>query len=86
MRKLLAGVRGDIAVKVFGEDYDAMLRAANHIAAVLRETKGAEDVKVEQVTGLPLLDIQIDKAAIARKETIVTSLRCLNLFVNNIRN
>ena len=64
--ELLAGVRGDIAVKVFGEDYDAMLRAANHIAAILRETKGAEDVKVEQVTGLPLLDIQIDKAAIAR--------------------
>jgi cobalt-zinc-cadmium resistance protein CzcA len=64
--ELLAGVRGDIAVKVFGEDYDAMLRAANHIAAILRATKGAQDVKVEQVTGLPLLDIQIDKAAIAR--------------------
>ena len=64
--ELLAGVRGDIAVKVFGEDYDAMLRAANHIAAILRKTRGAADVKVEQVTGLPLLDIQIDKAAIAR--------------------
>ena len=64
--ELLAGVRGDIAVKVFGEDYDAMVKAANHIAAILRETRGAQDVKVEQVTGLPLLDIQIDKAAIAR--------------------
>jgi cobalt-zinc-cadmium resistance protein CzcA len=64
--ELLAGVRGDVAVKVFGEDYAAMLRAANHIAAILRKTRGAEDVKIEQVTGLPLLDIQIDKAAIAR--------------------
>lgn len=64
--ELLAGVRGDIAVKVFGEDFDAMLKAANQIAAILRATPGAEDVKVEQVTGLPVLDITVDKAAIAR--------------------
>jgi cobalt-zinc-cadmium resistance protein CzcA len=64
--ELLAGVRGDIAVKVFGEDFDAMLKAANQIAAILRSTRGATDVKVEQVMGLPLLDIKIDKAAIAR--------------------
>jgi cobalt-zinc-cadmium resistance protein CzcA len=64
--ELLAGVRGDIAVKIFGEDFDAMLRAANHVAAILRSTPGAVDVKVEQVTGLPFLDIRIDKGAIAR--------------------
>jgi cobalt-zinc-cadmium resistance protein CzcA len=64
--ELLAGVRGDIAVKVFGEDFDAMLKAANQIAAILRATPGATDVKVEQVTGLPVLDIKVDKAAIAR--------------------
>ncbi|MGJ0397371.1 MAG: efflux RND transporter permease subunit [Methylocystis sp.] len=64
--ELLAGVRGDVAVKVFGEDFDAMLKAANHIAAILRGVPGAEDVKVEQVEGLPLLDIKIDKGAIAR--------------------
>ncbi len=64
--ELLAGVRGDVAVKVFGEDFDAMLKAANHIASILRATPGATDVKVEQVTGLPLLDIKVDKAAIAR--------------------
>ncbi|MGJ0392847.1 MAG: efflux RND transporter permease subunit [Methylocystis sp.] len=64
--ELLAGVRGDVAVKVFGEDFDAMLKAANHIAAILRATPGAEDVKVEQVTGLPVLDIKVDKSAIAR--------------------
>lgn len=64
--ELLAGVRGDIAVKVFGEDFDAMLKAANHIAAILHTVRGATDVKVEQVTGLPLLEIKVDKAAIAR--------------------
>ncbi|CEJ11100.1 Nickel and cobalt resistance protein CnrA [bacterium YEK0313] len=64
--ELLAGVRGDLAVKVFGEEFEPMLRAANQIAAALRTTPGAEDVKVEQVGGLPFLEIRIDRAAIAR--------------------
>ena len=64
--ELLAGVRGDIAVKVFGEEFDAMLRAANQIATIIRGTEGAQDVRVEQVTGLPFLEIKIDKVAIAR--------------------
>ncbi len=64
--ELLAGVRGDIAVKVFGEDFDVMLRVANQIASILRTVRGAADVKVEQVAGLPLLEIKVDKAAIGR--------------------
>jgi len=64
--ELLAGTRGDLAVKVFGEEFDAMLPAANAIATALRGVRGAEDVKVEQVTGLPFLEIKIDKAEIAR--------------------
>ncbi len=64
--ELLAGVRGDIAVKVFGEEFGPMREAAEKIAAILRATPGAEDVKVEQTTGLPMLDISIDRAAAAR--------------------
>ncbi|MGC1860964.1 MAG: CusA/CzcA family heavy metal efflux RND transporter [Methylocystis sp.] len=64
--ELLAGVRGDIAVKVFGEDFDLMLKTANQIAGVLRSVEGADDVKVEQVEGLPVFDIEVDKGAIAR--------------------
>ncbi|MGL4284722.1 MAG: efflux RND transporter permease subunit [Phreatobacter sp.] len=64
--ELLAGVRGDLAVKVFGDEFEPMLRAANQVAAILRATPGARDVKVEQVGGLPFLEIRIDKAAIAR--------------------
>jgi heavy metal efflux system protein len=65
--ELLAGVRGDIAVKVFGDDFDALLRSAGHIAQVLRSTKGATDVKVEQTSGLSTLEINIDKGALARR-------------------
>ena len=64
--ELLAGTRGDLAVKVFGEEFEPMLKAANRIAAVLRGIDGAEDVKVEQTTGLPFLEIRIDKAEAAR--------------------
>ncbi|GJE45397.1 efflux RND transporter permease subunit [Methylobacterium soli] len=64
--ELLAGTRGDLAVKVFGERFETMMPLANRVAAVLRSTPGAEDVKVEQVEGLPTLDIRIDKGEIAR--------------------
>jgi heavy metal efflux system protein len=64
--ELLAGARGDVAVKIFGENFDVMLKIANQIAATLRTVEGAADVKVEQIAGLPLLDIKIDKQAIGR--------------------
>jgi cobalt-zinc-cadmium resistance protein CzcA len=64
--ELLAGVRGDIAIKVFGDELEPMARAADEIAAILRATEGARDVKVEQTAGLPFLEIKIDKAEIAR--------------------
>lgn len=49
--ELIAGVRGDVAVKVFGDDFASMNRTAEQIASVLRKTAGATDVKVEQTTG-----------------------------------
>jgi cobalt-zinc-cadmium resistance protein CzcA len=64
--ELISGVRSDVAVKVFGDDLGVMLENANKISAVLGKTPGAADVKVEQVTGLPVLTIDIDRRAIAR--------------------
>ncbi|WP_442678301.1 efflux RND transporter permease subunit [Sphingomonas sp. ASY06-1R] len=64
--ELIAGVRGDIAVKVFGDDFASMNATAVRIADVLRKVRGAADVRVEQTEGLPLLDIRPDRAAMAR--------------------
>jgi cobalt-zinc-cadmium resistance protein CzcA len=64
--ELIAGVRSDLAVKVFGDDLDTMLTTANRIARVMRSVPGATDVKVEQVVGLPTLAIEIDRRAVAR--------------------
>ena len=64
--ELIAGVRGDVAVKVYGDDFDAMQRTAQEIARVFGGIEGAADVKVEQTEGLPVMDIDIDRSAIAR--------------------
>ncbi|WP_447728265.1 efflux RND transporter permease subunit [Sphingomonas koreensis] len=64
--ELIAGVRGDIAVKVFGDDTDTMNATANQIAGVLRKVPGATDVRVEQTEGLPMLDIRPNRDAMAR--------------------
>jgi cobalt-zinc-cadmium resistance protein CzcA len=65
--ELIAGVREDLAVKVFGEEFEPMLRIANQIADILRGLEGATDVKVEETVGLPVLEIKINKAEIARR-------------------
>ena len=65
--ELIAGVREDLAVKVFGDEFAPMLRTAGQIASVLRGIEGATNVKIEQVTGLPFLEIKIDKGEIARR-------------------
>ncbi len=64
--ELIAGVRTDVAVKIFGDDMDVLLSTAKAASKVLENVPGAEDVKVEQVTGLPLLSITPNRIAISR--------------------
>ncbi|ALG59736.1 cation transporter [Citromicrobium sp. JL31] len=64
--ELIAGVRGDVAVKLYGDDLTALTEAAGDVAGVLRAVEGAADVKVQQVTGFPTLDIAFDRPTIAR--------------------
>jgi len=64
--ELIAGVRSDVAVKVFGDDMEVLADVGDRIEAVLRTVPGAADVKVEQVTGLPLLTIHLNRPAMAR--------------------
>jgi len=64
--ELISGVRSDVAVMVFGDDLDTLLETAEAIAAVLRPLPGAADVKVEQISGLPLLTVVPEREALAR--------------------
>ena len=64
--ELIGGVRGDVAVKIYGDDLEKMAAAGARIAQALQSTRGAADVRVEQVAGAPTLDVRFDRAAIAR--------------------
>lgn len=64
--ELIAGVRSDVAVKVFGDALEVMRRTADRIAVALGAIRGAADVRVEQVTGLPALTVNIDRTSAAR--------------------
>ena len=64
--ELLSGVRADIAVKVFGDDMDQLLEIGQQIEGVLSSINGATDVSVERVSGLPMLQVNPDRSALAR--------------------
>ncbi|GAB3388749.1 efflux RND transporter permease subunit [Massilia agri] len=66
VNELISGVRSDVAVKVFGDDLDTLNTAAAKVADVLRGVPGASEVNVEQTTGLPMLQVRVDRERAAR--------------------
>jgi cobalt-zinc-cadmium resistance protein CzcA len=64
--ELLEGVKAELAIKLFGEDMDVLKQTADQIAAVVGEVRGAADIQVDQVGGVPQLLIKPDREAIAR--------------------
>lgn len=66
VNELIAGTRGDVAVKLFGDDLDVLAEKGEEINRVLGSIQGASENKAEVTTGLPQLQIKPDRAAIAR--------------------
>ncbi len=66
VNEMVAGVRGDVAVKLFGDDFEILRREGDRIRARLAEIPGAADVTLEQVTGLPMLVLEVDREAAGR--------------------
>jgi len=64
--ELISGVRSDLGVKIYGDDLDQLLTSGTEIAAVLNGIEGAEGVKVEQVSGLPILSVEANRPALYR--------------------
>lgn len=64
--ELIAGVRSDVAVKVYGDNFDLLQETAEKIAGVLGTIKGAADIKVAQTDGLPVLEVNIDRTGVKR--------------------
>jgi cobalt-zinc-cadmium resistance protein CzcA len=63
--ELIAGVRSDLAVKVYGDDLDTLIRLADQIKNLVDSVPGAADVRTEQATGLPTLTVSPDREKLA---------------------
>ncbi|MDD4871188.1 MAG: CusA/CzcA family heavy metal efflux RND transporter [Kiritimatiellae bacterium] len=66
VNELISGVKSDLAVKLFGPDLDVIKPDADRIASIIRGIRGAEDVKVEQISGAAQVEVVVDRQAIAR--------------------
>ncbi len=64
--ELVSGVRSQVAVKLFGDDLEILRAKADEIARTLRQVKGMSDLRVEQISGLYYLKLDIDRSKIAR--------------------
>ena len=64
--ELIAGVKSDVAVKIYGDKMELLQETGNKIAAVLKKLPGASDVVVEMATGAPQLSIDLDRSAVSR--------------------
>ncbi|MBK7271376.1 MAG: CusA/CzcA family heavy metal efflux RND transporter [Flavobacteriales bacterium] len=77
--ELIAGVKSDIAVKIYGDDLDRLFKSGNEVAALIGTVEGATDIKVEQVVGMPQLVVDYDRERIAQYGLNIADLnRVLN--------
>lgn len=66
LNEMIAGVRGDVAIKVYGDDLEELRRLGGEVQAVLAGIRGASEASVEQLTGQTFLQVRVDSKAIAR--------------------
>ncbi len=75
--ELIAGVRSELAVKVFGDDFEQLIELGGAIESAISTVPGAADVAVEQATGLPVLTIVPNREALARYGLTISKVQDL---------
>ncbi len=66
MNELSSGIRSDIGIKVYGDDFDELVRISDAIQRVLLGIEGAADISADQITGQPTLQVRIDQKKLER--------------------
>ncbi len=66
VNEMVAGIRADLGVKIFGDDFEILQAKAAEAQAILEGIPGASEAYTEQVTGQPVLEVEVDRDAIAR--------------------
>ena len=64
--ELIAGVRGDVAIKIFGDNMEQLEGVASQVASAISKVEGTADLRTEQTGGFPTLEVQFNRDAIAR--------------------
>jgi cobalt-zinc-cadmium resistance protein CzcA len=73
--ELLAGVRTEVAVKVFGDDFDQLITLGHNIEKAISPIEGAVDVAVEQATGLPVLTYNLNETGCHNSASVLKKYR-----------
>jgi cobalt-zinc-cadmium resistance protein CzcA len=66
INEMIAGIRADVGIKLFGDDLDVLKQKAAEIVRVVEAIPGASDVSAEQITGQPVLQVEVDRQALSR--------------------
>ncbi len=66
VNEMLSGIRGDVGIKIYGDDFDNLVALGGEVEHVMLDIAGASDVAVEQITGQPTLQVEVDRKALAR--------------------
>jgi cobalt-zinc-cadmium resistance protein CzcA len=66
VNELISGIKSDVAIKIFGDDMNILIDAAERIAPTLSGVDGARDVAIEQVSGFSQFEVHLDRTAMAR--------------------
>jgi cobalt-zinc-cadmium resistance protein CzcA len=66
MNEMIAGVRGDVAIKIYGDDLETLIELSDQVQTVLTDIEGTREISGEQLGGQPVLRVEVDAEAIAR--------------------
>ncbi len=66
LNEMESGIRSDIGIKIYGDDFDELLRLSDEVQRVLLDISGVSDISVDQITGQPELEITVDQSRVAR--------------------
>ena len=66
LNEMVSGIRSDLGIKIYGDDFDELVRVADDVQRILLDIPGQSDIAVDQITGQPTLRIRVDPDAVAR--------------------
>jgi len=66
LNEMVSGIRSDVGVKIYGDNFEELVRLSNRVQEILKDVNGVSDVSGEQITGQPTLQVIVNQAQIAR--------------------